>query len=199
MLPGQLTLEMPKGGAPMPPKASIVRSADVNGETRWSLGRVWDETRPRVLFIGHNPNEADAQREDGSSLRWTHFGWSWGFGGYDAVNLYPIKTPHPTLARSWAATSAGAAMMAGNRELVVSKAREAVAIVACWGAIADPAIVDNLLMRLDDEIPGRELRCFGFTRWGMPTHVMARGQHRVPDDAEPKLWRICGKGNRRHG
>ena len=80
-----------------------------------------------------------------------------------------------------------AAALGKNIEVIRTEAERAQMIVPCWGAIAwDPVWVHVVLQ---GACTGRELHCLGKTASGAPTHPMARGKHRVPDTAQPQIWR----------
>ncbi|WP_020095016.1 hypothetical protein [Methylobacterium sp. 285MFTsu5.1] len=39
------------------------------------------------------------------------------------------------------------------------------------------------------EAPWPDVHCFGLTADGSPIHPMARGRSRIPDHAQPMLWK----------
>lgn len=62
---------------------------------RFMLWRIWDETKPRVMFIGLNPsnaNESDPDPTIQSVGRISKFN---GFGGFYMLNLFSFVTPYP--------------------------------------------------------------------------------------------------------
>ncbi|EFG2601200.1 DUF1643 domain-containing protein [Escherichia coli] len=58
------------------------------GKYRYSLSRVWDESKPYTLFIGLNPSYADAEKDDRTLSRCISFAKSWGYGGVYMANLF---------------------------------------------------------------------------------------------------------------
>ena len=48
---------------------------------RYVLYRVWDEAKPRVMFIGLNPSTADESVDDPTIRRCKRFAADWGYGG----------------------------------------------------------------------------------------------------------------------
>jgi len=195
MLPGQLALEIPPAGAPMPPPGSVVRRAvlqpKARPEIRLTLERRWRQEGPHVLFIGHNQNKADNRKEDGSSRRWTGYAWRWGYAGYIAVNLYPLRTGVPDNCVDWAGSLAGRTMMGTNLGVIAREAKTAALIVACWGAIAvEPEVVDTTLMALSVALDRPcQIHCLAITAGGAPKHVMARGRQALSPYAQPILWK----------
>ena len=176
----------------------IDRQADISPceRLRWTLHRSWG-TGSRVCFIGHNPSTADHEVDDPTVKRWMHFARAWGHDGFVAVNLYPIRATDPSEARKWIDwESRGPDWWARdaidhNLGLVAQEAKAAALVVACWGAIAaDWNWAEHVIEHIVSEVaPWPGLHVFGLTKSGAPIHPMARGNHRVPDHAQPALWR----------
>jgi hypothetical protein len=179
------------------PDLLIKRSATFggNGELRFTLTREWDD-RPKVCFIGHNPSTADHLVDDPTVRRWMYFARAWGRGGFVAVNLYPIRTPDADKAWRWADYEHNGPdwwardMLMLNVETIAREAKACGLVVACWGAIArDPVWNDHVIEEIvSGEGPWPTVHVFRLTAAGAPVHPMARGRHRVPDDAQPIIW-----------
>ena len=65
------------------------------GKYRYSLWRVWDKSKPLVMFIGLNPSMADAVDDDPTIRRVKRFAEDWGYGGVYMTNLFAWITPYP--------------------------------------------------------------------------------------------------------
>jgi hypothetical protein len=78
-----------------------------------------------------------------------------------------------------------------NLDVIVRESKAAALTVACWGAIAwDEVWIDHVVEEITTgEEPWKRIYCFGTTSSGAPIHPLARGKHRIPDNAEPVLWR----------
>ncbi|GAB4368140.1 MAG: DUF1643 domain-containing protein [Kiloniellaceae bacterium] len=186
--------DLPPAARPLP--RDMVRRAEISpcGRYRFSLERTWHAGK-FVCFIGLNPSTADALRDDPTVRRWVHFAHAWGYGGFAAVNLYPFRASAPQACEAWdkaARRDDGPetdAAMKANAVVVSEVAARAARVVACWGgALWDPAHADRVLAAL--KRGGVEkVYCLGKTQDGAPKHPMARGEHRVPDDQKPLLWR----------
>jgi hypothetical protein len=167
-----------------------------DGTLRRTLIREWDNQKPKVCFIGHNPSTADHEIDDPTVRRWMHFAREWGYGGFVAVNLYPIRATDPGAARRWADWESNGPDWYARDDLdrnvvtISCEAKAAGLVVACWGAIAqDDAWIDHILEAITSgEEPWPSVHVFGLTAGGAPIHPMARGKHRVPNDARPVLW-----------
>ncbi len=62
---------------------------------RYKLWRIWDETKPRVLFIMLNPSTADHNTDDNTIRRCMNYAKSWGYGGIMVGNLYAFRATEP--------------------------------------------------------------------------------------------------------
>ena len=59
---------------------------------RYELRRVWDDSKPFVLFIGLNPSTADAETEDNTSRVCINYAKRWGYGGLLLGNLFAYRS-----------------------------------------------------------------------------------------------------------
>jgi hypothetical protein len=62
---------------------------------RYKLWRIWDESKPSVMFMMCNPSTADAQIDDPTIRRCIGFAESWGFGGLYVGNLFAFRSKNP--------------------------------------------------------------------------------------------------------
>lgn len=62
---------------------------------RYELRRVWDDTRPLVLFVGLNPSTADATEDDNTSRVCINYAKRWGYGGLLMANLFALRSVEP--------------------------------------------------------------------------------------------------------
>ena len=62
---------------------------------RYRLERIWDEGKPKVLFIMLNPSTADALEDDATISKIVKFAHRWGYGGVYVANLYAFRSRHP--------------------------------------------------------------------------------------------------------
>lgn len=67
-----------------------------DGKYRFQLWRIWDESKPLVLWVMHNPSTADANKDDPTIRRCMGFTKSWtGYGGFYVGNLFPYRATNP--------------------------------------------------------------------------------------------------------
>ena len=78
-------------------KSAIIKDAIISQDTkyRYQLSRLWDDDKPKVLFIMLNPSTADADIDDPTIRRVVNFSKSWGYGGVFVGNLYAFRSTDP--------------------------------------------------------------------------------------------------------
>lgn len=144
-------------------------TADIRGDYRYSLTRVWDETLPAVTFVLLNPSTADATHLDRTLTRYVGFADRNGFGGMLVLNLYAFRTKDPKLMR------AAADPVGPDNDRTLAGATGTV--VAGWGMNADAARVSQAVGLLP------KLHALGVTKSGQPRHPLY-----VRGDAELVEW-----------
>lgn len=172
------------------------RDAKFGAGGRILLSRDW-LSGPRACVIGCNPSNANAVVDDPTSRWWNAWFKLFGFGGYDAVNLYPFCTSDPAecrkiATRGWSGLDWGARdAMQANASFVAERAKTADQVFVCWGAIAwDGDWIDHVVEAIQyDEEPWPVLWCWGKTASGAPKHPLARGRHRIARNQAPVLWK----------
>lgn len=65
------------------------------GKYRYKLWRVWDNSKPLVLWVMHNPSKANEVDTDPTITRIINFSKSWGYGGIYVGNLSPYRATNP--------------------------------------------------------------------------------------------------------
>lgn len=164
---------------------------------RLTLSRQW-APGPRALVIGCNPSDADALKDDPTSKWWIRWFQHYGFGGYDAVNMFPFCSPDPSVCKvrvkdAWAGEWYDRDALQHNGAHVAKLAKSADQVFVCFGNIANDIDCDWVEMVIEDiqtgTSPWPDLWCWGTTKSGAPTHPMARGKHRIDPLQAPILWR----------
>ncbi len=62
---------------------------------RYQLWRLWDKTKPLVMFIMLNPSTADADKDDPTIRRCINYAKAWGYGGLYVGNLFAYRATVP--------------------------------------------------------------------------------------------------------
>jgi len=151
----------------------IRRWANFDSERRFRflLGREWDASKPRVVFIGCNPSDADEHRDDMTAVKYVGFGQRNNFGSYVALNISPAIETDPDRA----------AAIDVPPDYVFKCWTEALSVgsvvVVAWGDSARrfwPHAVPGALSFL--WLSGyAEVLCFGVTKAGNPRHASRLG------------------------
>lgn len=156
----------------------VKRGATVSrcGRYRFTLERAWCEGSG-ITWIMLNPSTADASVDDPTIRRVIRFSQRWGHGSLRVLNLSPLRTPRP---RECLAHALPEEVRDHNLSLLSEVEGPILAAWGVWGArlLLRDAAQSSLL----DTLP---LQALGRTRDGHPLHPLARGRHRVPDDALP--------------
>lgn len=182
------------------PPEPIVRSARVEGPFRFELIRAWG-SGPRLAIAGCNPSYADGKRDDPTMWRGMSFAYRLGFGSLVMVNIYPLITPSLAELRRWRESwshggslrrSEGAEAWSINCHAVANALAGCRAYLAAWGNGIDPR--DFFIWRTTVEELMRRAApihwsCLGTNADGSPKHLIARGRHRIPDDAQLVPWK----------
>ncbi len=76
-------------------RSDAIFSKDRNRKYRYILWRIWDETKPTVLFIGLNPSTADETEDDPTIRKCINFAKTWGYGGIYMANIFAFRSTDP--------------------------------------------------------------------------------------------------------
>ncbi|MEQ6899237.1 DUF1643 domain-containing protein [Microbacterium sp. KR10-403] len=136
----------------------VSATADICGDYRYSLTRVWDEALPTIAFVLLKPSTADAVDLDPTLRRCVNFSRRDGYGSMKVLNLYAYRTPSPKM-------MLGAPDPVGpENDRVLAEATGTV--VAGWGTNASPARVAHALTLLPP------LKALKITTQGHPQHPL---------------------------
>lgn len=136
-----------------------------DGKYRFKLWRLWDRSKPMVLWIGLNPSLADGLRDDPTLRRMRAFSKGFGFGGFYVCNLFSLVTPYPDVLFKSTEDPIGAPE--GN-SVIVELALTADTIICCWGANAPEERVVDVM----SDLSVHKLYCLGMNKDGSPKHPL---------------------------
>lgn len=142
----------------------LIRTAVLSrdGRYRYALRRVWDVSRPTVLFVGFNPSTADAICDDPTIRRCIGFAKRWNFGQLVVGNLFAFRTPWPHALRC-----ARNPIGRENDRWLRRLACEADLVIAAWGGAGSYRARDRQVHGLLGP-----MKCLGLTRTGQPRHPL---------------------------
>ncbi len=133
---------------------------------RYTLGREWDDTIPRVAFVMLNPSTADETQLDPTLRRCLGYARAWGCGSFEVANLFALRSTDPK-----ALCSHPDPVGPENDQALLGVARAATyGVVAGWGAHgAFHARAVRVAALLSAE---RDLLCLATTKEGHPGHPL---------------------------
>lgn len=173
--------------------SAIVSSASLSTENpplyRYWLERVWDGSRPPMVWIMLNPSTADHETNDPTILACMDFARRNGCGSIVVVNLYAFRSPHPKVMKAAAAPVGPLNYDYLRRAMQWVRDRPGALAVCGWGR-GDFNYMALGLRRHAQEA-GVQLHCFGVTKDGHPKHPLARGLHRIPRDTVPMPFEVA--------
>lgn len=141
---------------------------------RYALWRTWDDTLPRVLFIGLNPSTADETSDDPTLVRCMNYAKAWGYGGVCTGNLFAFRATDPRDMKR--AHRDGLDPLGPENDRWLEKlAAEAELAVAAWGN--DGAWLDRSA-QVRKLLP--ELHCLKLNRSGEPAHPLYQKADLLP-------------------
>ncbi|WP_417806592.1 DUF1643 domain-containing protein [Thioclava sp.] len=168
-----ITREHIKGDAP-----SIAVYSDCE-KYRYALTRVWDATKPRVLFVMLNPSTATEVQNDPTVERCERRARALGFGAFRVTNIFAWRATDPKVMRAQA-DPVGPENDQMIRDSVDWAGEERDRIICAWGAhgahLDRGAAVERLL-----RAAGRDLHQLGLTKSGAPKHPLYIAYHRQPE------------------
>jgi hypothetical protein len=160
----------PGGPSEFPEKLRARYSGTTSGATisdcglyRYDLWRIWDQSKPHVLFIGLNPSIADASQDDPTVRRCIDYVKRWEqFGGFYLCNLFAFRATERDDMQA-ASDPVGPENDAYIRERV-SKAQ---LVIGIWG---DDGAFQGRSTTVRPTLPN--LHCFKINQTGEPGHLL---------------------------
>lgn len=95
---------------------------------RYTLERIWDESRPFANFICLNPSTATATVDDPTNRRCRGFAWDWEMGGMITTNVFGWRSTDPRGLRE-----PDDPVGDDNDRWILEIARRAGVVVVAWG------------------------------------------------------------------
>jgi len=129
---------------------------------RYALWRTWDNSLPKVLFIGLNPSTADEIQDDPTNRRCKRYAQDWGYGGYIMSNIFSYRSTNPKKL-----TTIKDPIGPDNNYWLKKLHKEAELTIGAWGNYG------NLLNRGEEIINLIDnLYCLKITKEGHPSHPL---------------------------
>ena len=129
---------------------------------RFVLTRIWDETKPTVVFIGLNPSTADEEVDDKTIRKCIGYAKRWGYGKLIMVNLFAFRSTDPYMLKK-----VEDPVGPDNDSYIQKCVSESNLVIACWGNDGKLLNRDKVLM---DSLPN--LVCLKRNKNGTPHHPL---------------------------
>lgn len=144
---------------------------------RYSLTRVWNTDKQRVVFVMLNPSTATEVQNDPTIHRCEQRARVLGFGGFRAVNIFALRATDPRDMKVSVAPEGP-----DNTTALDDAAVWADMVIVAWGVHGEhrnqgPLIAGRL------NAAGHQLHHLGLTKAGHPRHPLY-----LPYSAQPALW-----------
>ncbi len=68
---------------------------------RYALWRIWDKTKPLVMFVGLNPSTANESEPDNTVKSVMRISKANGYGGFYMMNCFPFVSTNPDALRDY--------------------------------------------------------------------------------------------------
>jgi hypothetical protein len=154
---------------------TVTRGSDLSGAVfsmcdryRYRLWRVWDNHKPRIVWVMLNPSTADESVLDPTLRRVDDYSKRWGFGGFEVVNLFAWRATDPRDLRECPVPVGPV-----NNSQILDAANVAACVVAGWGATSWRFVaerrgkVSSLLLT-----HGHDIYCLRKSKSGHPVHPL---------------------------
>lgn len=159
------------------------------GRLRWRLDRWKEQDQPRAIVCMANPSFAGADINDPTIRRLMTLLDS----GFTVVNWEPIIATDPKDLYRWREANSGREeykrIENRNVEMIRRLSESAKTRYIAWGNLVPMTPHTQRILSAMSCDQKYRLNAFGLTQDGSPKHPMARGKHRIPDDAIAVTWR----------
>ncbi|UTC29641.1 hypothetical protein BAJUN_00110 [Bajunvirus bajun] len=140
------------------------------GQYRYYLTRLWDPTKPILIWIMLNPSTADADLDDPTIRRCMSFARQNDFGGILVLNLFAFRATQPADMKA-AADPVGPANDNYLQHAFEYAVSHGATVICGWGAHGTMFDRDYAVVQLA-EVIGLDPVCLGHTNAGCPKHPL---------------------------
>jgi hypothetical protein len=144
---------------------------------RYELRRVWEPSRPLMVWVMLNPSTADAEVDDATVEKCMRFAKAWGYGGMIILNCYALRARHPE------ELAEHPDPVGPENDAYLERIDPALMVVCAWGAtgVRGPEVVAKLIKI------GVVPHHLELTRGGQPWHPLFLKETLMPRVLSPEL------------
>jgi hypothetical protein len=130
---------------------------------RYALWRIWDESKPLIMFIGLNPSTAaeGTESDDNTIKKVTKVAANNGYGGFYMMNLFAVISTDPDLLLTHPDP------LGGNNDALLFYRESCSNVCFCWGAFKQAKVRAEQVKRMFSNA-----LCFKKTKSGAPWHPL---------------------------
>ncbi|MUM03239.1 hypothetical protein B5P44_00180 [Mycobacterium sp. CBMA 213] len=138
-----------------------------------------------------NPSTADAESDDATIIRVEDFGERWEYGGFEAANLYGLRSTDPRAIRTHPDP-----VGPDNDAHLTSLSHTYDLIILAWGANAEPVRAAHVtrLLAQGCATAGGSLAVLQWTKSGQPHHPLRLPKTTVPQCLTPASCALSPDG-----
>jgi hypothetical protein len=140
---------------------------------RYALWRIWDKSKPLVMFIGLNPSTANEATNDPTINTVEALSTNWGYGGFYMMNLFAIISEKPSILKTHLDP------LGDNDGWIEKISSKCSAVVFAWGAFKE---AKQRTQKIIDQFP--DALCIKILKDGSPKHPLY-----TPYSAQPIKFR----------
>jgi hypothetical protein len=160
---------------------SIMNLFENNGATfspcrqyRYALWRIWDESKPLIMFIGLNPSNANEDEPDPTINTVRALAMNWGYGGFYMMNLFAIVSSKPEVLKTHPDP------LGDNDGWIENISAKCKDVVFAWGAFKE---AKERCQKIIDQFP--DALCIKILKDGSPKHPLY-----TPYNAQPIKFKL---------
>jgi hypothetical protein len=94
---------------------------------RYVLWRIWDDSKPLIMFIGLNPSNANEDNDDPTIRKVVKFAKDWRYGSVVMCNLFAFVTPYPKVLKECADP------LGDNDNWLIARSHRCKEVIFAWG------------------------------------------------------------------
>ncbi|MGN7300360.1 DUF1643 domain-containing protein [Ferdinandcohnia sp. SAFN-114] len=133
---------------------------------RYSMSRIWDESKKKIVFIMLNPSIANETADDNTTKKCITFAKKFGYGSLEIINLFAyVATDYNELKN----LSREVAIGKENIDYIIRAVNSADKIVAAWG---ENGTIHQRNKDIENLLRGYDIDCLKVTARGFPSHPL---------------------------
>lgn len=143
---------------------------------RYDLWRLWDETKPMILWVMLNPSTADEYKLDPTVTRCKSFSIKWGYGSFHVANIFALRATDPKELQKHENP-----VGSDNNKWIDKLSARADRVMVAWGADKMVRETMRYVNVLEIILKHKKPYCLGKTKEGYPRHPLYVSSGQAPE------------------